>query len=155
MDIQHMSYIILNCVNEKGKLRVKFHSYVDEEGKRYQHVYNNNLNCRFPKDIRQEGRYYRISPSDLKITLRENSAPFYSVKGKNVKIVNVLETIQIYKVEECICCMSEIPNITLVPCGHHCMCRTCYERMRHTPSGNRGCPVCRLPIEQAYINTTV
>ena len=132
-----MTHIILECVKEKGKLRVRFHSYVDVNGKKYKDVYNNNLNCRFPKDIREEGRYYKINPEDLNITLRNNSVPFYSVKGKNVKIVNILETIDIYKVEECVCCMVEKPNITLLPCGHHCTCQNCYEIMRHK---HNSCP---------------
>jgi len=144
-----MSHIILQCVNEKGKLRIRFHTYVDQDGKKYQDVYNNNLNCRFPKDIREEGRYYKINPEDLKITLRTNSVPFYSVKGKNVKIISILETLEIYKVEECVCCMSEKPNITLLPCGHHCTCKTCYEMMRHK---HNSCPLCRIVIKQAYIN---
>ena len=144
-----MAHIILECVKEKGKLRVRFHSYVDVNGKKYKDVYNNNLNCRFPKDIREEGRYYKINPEDLNITLRNNSVPFYSVKGKNVKIVNILETIDIYKVEECVCCMVEKPNITLLPCGHHCTCQNCYEIMRHK---HNSCPLCRIVKKQAHIN---
>ena len=92
-----MAHIILQCIKENGKLRIKFDSYVDINGKKHKDVYNNNLNCRFPKNIREEGRYYKISPEDLKITSRSNSVPFYSVKGKNVKIINVLETVEVYK----------------------------------------------------------
>ena len=35
---------------EKNKLRVKFHSYVNVEGKRFTNAYNNNYNCRFTNE---------------------------------------------------------------------------------------------------------
>jgi len=143
-----MAHIILQCIKENGKLRIKFDSYVDINGKKHKDVYNNNLNCRFPKNIREEGRYYKISPEDLKITSRSNSVPFYSVKGKNVKIINVLETVEVYKAAECVCCMDARPDITLLPCGHHCTCRTCYEIMRHK---HNACPLCRVVITSALL----
>ena len=144
-----MAHIILKCIKENGKLRIKFDSYVDINGKKHKDVYNNNLNCRFPKNIREEGRYYKISPEDLKITSRSNSVPFYSVKGKSVKIINVLETVEVYKAAECVCCMDARPDITLLPCGHHCTCQNCYEIMRHK---HNSCPLCRIVIKQAHIN---
>ena len=80
-----MSHIILKCVREGSKIRVKFHTYVAEDGKRYSDAYNNNYNCRFRKDLREVGKYYKILPQDLKITNRGNSVPFYSVKSTNVQ----------------------------------------------------------------------
>lgn len=144
-----MSHIILKCVREGSKIRVKFHTYVAEDGKRYSDAYNNNYNCRFRKDLREVGKYYKILPQDLKITNRGNSLPFYSVKSTNVQIVNVLDTINVYKVSECIICMTNNTNITITPCGHHCMCAECYEQMRHRTNM---CPLCRVTIEQAIIN---
>ena len=55
-----MSSIILKCVKDKSKLRIKFHSYVDETGKHYSDVYNNKYNCRFPRNLRKENTYYKI-----------------------------------------------------------------------------------------------
>ena len=38
-----MGHIILNCVKEGSKLRIKFNSYVDDDNKRYLDVYNNQF----------------------------------------------------------------------------------------------------------------
>ena len=39
-----MGKIILKCVTEKRKLRIKFHCYINDEGKEYRNVYNNKYN---------------------------------------------------------------------------------------------------------------
>ena len=39
-----MGKIILKCVTEKRKLRIKFHCYINAEGKEYRNVYNNKYN---------------------------------------------------------------------------------------------------------------
>lgn len=141
--------IILKCVKEKRKLRIKFHLYVDQNGKKYEDVYNNNLNCRFPKDIRKDGSYYKISSNDLSISYIKD-VPFYNVKFQNIQHASPLDALKdIYRVDECICCLTETPNITLIPCGHVCTCISCYEELRHKFSG---CPLCRKKISQAYIN---
>ena len=57
--------IILECVLEKKKLRIKFHSFVDEEGKIFTNVYDNSYNCQFPKDIRSNGRFFSIPNDDM------------------------------------------------------------------------------------------
>lgn len=45
-----MSKIIIKCVKEKNKLRIKFHSYFDSDGKEYRGAYNNTYNCQFLKE---------------------------------------------------------------------------------------------------------
>ena len=34
---------------DKSKLRIRFYSFTNEDGKVFTNVYNNNYNCRFPK----------------------------------------------------------------------------------------------------------
>lgn len=41
--------IILKCILEKNKLRVKFHSYINYNNIVYNNAYNNDYNCKFPK----------------------------------------------------------------------------------------------------------
>ena len=50
--------IILECITEKNKLRIRFNSFIDEEGKVFTNVYNNLYNCQFPKNIRENGKFY-------------------------------------------------------------------------------------------------
>tara|TARA_B100001250_G_C19812720_1_gene796585 strand:+ start:4128 stop:4574 length:447 start_codon:yes stop_codon:yes gene_type:complete len=148
-----MAYIILQCVKEKSKLRIRFNSFVDGEGKRYLDVYNNKYNCKFPNkdEIRKEGRYYKISDKDLKITSRQNCVPFYtvSIKEPHKSIINVLDAIDVYKiVEECVICLDSKPNITFAPCGHHITCKECYDIYRFQKNT---CPLCRVTITSAIL----
>ena len=60
-----MSKVILICIKDKNKLRIKFHNFIDSDDKIYTNMYNNNYNCRFPKNIRQEGYFYEIPDTDI------------------------------------------------------------------------------------------
>ena len=143
-----MAHIILNCVLEKGKLRIKFHSYVDVEGKRFKNVYNNDYNCRFPKNLRKVGAFYKILPNDLTLNSNNKIKPFYCIKGKNIEVVSVLDVVDIFPVDECMICLENTPEVTLIPCGHKISCRTCYEIYRHK---NNSCFLCRIQISQALL----
>jgi hypothetical protein len=46
------------------KLRIQFHSFTNHEGKVYTGVYNQSY-IMFPRDLREEGKYYEIGPNDL------------------------------------------------------------------------------------------
>ena len=80
-----MSKVTLQCVKEKSKLRIKLFSFTDTEGKVYTNVYNNNLNCKFPKDVRQDGYFYEIGPDDIVLVSRPNTQAFYQIKTTNMK----------------------------------------------------------------------
>lgn len=79
--------ITLQCVREKGKLRIRFHSYTNTAGKTYTNVYNNDYNCQFPKDIRVEGRFFEIGKDDIVLVAGNGKQPFYRVKKNNIRIV--------------------------------------------------------------------
>jgi len=128
-----MSKITLQCVKEKSKLRIKFFSFTDTEGKVYTNVYNNNLNCKFPKDVRQDGYFYEIGPDDIVLVSHPNKQAFYQIKTTNMKIVTKLDmsSLKIYEITECVVCMVENSTEILVPCGHLCMCKSCCESLLH------------------------
>lgn len=46
--------------------------------------------------------------------------------------------------KECVICMSEARDTTVLPCRHMCMCATCARMLRHQT--NR-CPICRTTVE--------
>ena len=88
-----MSNIILQCIKEGGKLRIKFHSYNDISGNTYTNVYDNTLNCQFPKNIREVGLFYEIIPESLTIQEKNGARPFYKINRANIKIVQpVIDT---------------------------------------------------------------
>lgn len=45
---------------------------------------------------------------------------------------------------ECVICLSELRDTTVLPCRHMCMCNKC-ARMLREKSNN--CPICRKPVE--------
>ena len=145
-----MSKITLQCVKEKSKLRVKFFSFTDTEGKVYTNVYNNDLNCKFPKDIRQEGYFYEVGPDDLVLVSRPGVKAFYQLKVANIKVVpNVdMSSLKIFEITECVVCMDENSTEIIVPCGHLCLCKNCCAQLLKTRSN---CPICRREI-QTIIN---
>lgn len=46
--------------------------------------------------------------------------------------------------KECVVCLSEPRDTTVLPCRHMCMCSGCARMLRHQT--NR-CPICRTPVE--------
>ena len=144
-----MSYILLKCIKEKNKLRIKFFSFTDEEGKTYTNIYNQNYNCRFPKDIRKEGFYYKINGNDLTLS-NNNGKPFYNINFSNIKILNEIDfnidELKIYKVDECIICFENTPTQIFLTCGHQCTCNDCCEELKNQNKFNFKCPICRRDI---------
>jgi hypothetical protein len=139
-----MSKIILKCVKEHSKLRIRFHCFIDEENKVYKNSYNEEYNCQFPRDIREEGLFYEIPATD--ISLSTSATPFYRVKKGHIKILQQEPNFsltsslpfKIYVVDECVCCLDVTPDITISPCGHKCICKECSKGLL-----NRRCPICR------------
>ncbi|KAK9125965.1 hypothetical protein Scep_014811 [Stephania cephalantha] len=47
--------------------------------------------------------------------------------------------------KECVICLSEPRDTTVLPCRHMCMCNGC---ARHLKLQRHRCPICRQPVEQ-------
>jgi len=48
---------------------------------------------------------------------------------------------------ECVICLSEPRDTTVLPCRHLCMCSGCANELRNQPQTNK-CPICRTPVSQ-------
>ena len=48
--------------------------------------------------------------------------------------------------EECVICLTEPRDTTVLPCRHLCMCAECAHALRSQLTGNV-CPICRNPVE--------
>jgi hypothetical protein len=148
-----MSKVILKCVKEHNKLRIKFHSCINPDGNIYHNAYNNSYNCRFPKNIRKEGCYYEISSEY--ISLSENGGtPYYIVKSNRIIILDdnyveedVENEIVVFDADICVICLTEDTEIIFTPCGHKCVCNNCAIQMKKTNK----CPICRGNIK-SYLN---
>ena len=133
------NYVYLQCIKEAGKLRIK----VISSG------YLQSANTQFPKDIRIEGRKYKVLASDINL-IQTRGKYFYSVKQKD-KIIIIenpeeikvdLTNIKIHTDEEtqdCIICMDNIKQIVFDPCGHFYTCDRCSNKVTI-------CPICRTNI---------
>ncbi len=168
--------ITLHCVRQGAKLRIRFHSYTNAEGKCYTNVYNNSYNCQFPKNIRNEGCFYEIGREDLVLVAGEGKQPFYRVKKDHIRVltngpgrtevhpdpssVSSLVTPvmnrqppqkpeQVYDVSECVICMEGIPDQIFIPCAHLCTCLGCYKELKKTKPS---CPLCRRHVVNAIPN---
>lgn len=153
--------IVLKCVPEVGKLRIRFHCFVNQEGVIYNNVYNNNYNCRFPKEIRVAGAYYKVNDGDIALCRGDNRQPHYSIKNRdNIKVMSIAEvqailnpppptidisTIRIFDAGECVICLSAPSVLVYIPCAHRCVCADCNIQLKR---GRHCCPVCREPVKQ-------
>ena len=153
--------IILKCVSECKKLRIRFHCFINQNNEMYKNVYNNEYNCRFPKEIRKEGAYYKVNDTDISLTCIKGTY-FYTIKGKNVVVMTDAEVFQLFNLSqavdissmkifdagECVICLSEASSVVFLPCAHRCVCSGCNIGLK---SAKHCCPVCREPIKQEIL----
>ena len=137
-----MSYVILKCVSQDSKLRIRFHAY-ENDGESTENAYDNTYNCKFPRSIRMEGKFYRVPACDISLVNRRT--PFYSVKRKNIQILDdyVVAPEKIFTLESCVICFDATPCVTFVPCGHRVCCQVCYDIYKNSKND---CPLCRKTI---------
>lgn len=146
--------IRLVCVVEQRKLRIRFHSYIDSNGKVFTNVYNNEYNCQFPRDLRKEGRIFELD--DDALHLCANQKPFYRVSTSNIRIIEescpdgVAEPAQLFDVQECVICLENTPSVICLPCAHFCMCSSCFTQLP-SKGDKPPCPLCRRTILQTIV----
>lgn len=146
-----MSRVILKCIRVGGRLRVRFDYFINEEGIVYENVYDNTYNCRFPRNIREEGLQYEIPDVDISLS-RNRGVPFYNIKTPNIKIIKpnmeeLLQNLKVFEIPTCVICMESESSKTFFPCGHKCTCQDCCELLcssKYCPK----CPLCRRTIDE-------
>lgn len=139
-------HIILRCVKEGNKLRIK----VVSPG------YSQHANCQFPKDIRVENCEYTVPKSDCVMANTKNKF-FYRIKKNNIKILKpslIPADFKVYgeeELHECAVCMTNLEDqpslkfVILVKCGHYALCEAC---AHHCFINSNTCPLCRTKIDQ-------
>lgn len=140
------SYVLLKCVKENSKLRIKMLSSTP---------FIKGYNCQFPRDIRFEGMYYLVNISGIKLLNN-----FYSMRKKEfIKLStynfdevkkyvdhlnksNIIYPKKIFGDDEdikCIVCFENDKSIVYSPCGHYICCIECSNELNK-------CPLCRISI---------
>ncbi len=130
--------VYLECVKERSKLRVRIVSP----------GYLNSANCMFPKDIREEGRKYKVSRWNVRL-ITTRGKYYYSVLS-GITVIDSLpapktaaDVAHVYEDTsntECAICFTEPKGVVVAPCGHYYMCLSCGEKVDK-------CPICRGPVE--------
>ena len=133
--MSEQDYIELKCVKDGSKLRVKIIST----------GYINYANCQFPRDLRIEGRRFKVNTENVKL-ITQRGRWFYSIKKRDsIEIIDEnlnldMANLQIYEDEnenECSICMSEVKNDVFYPCGHFYTCKKCSIKLSNCPSCNK------------------
>jgi hypothetical protein len=47
---------------------------------------------------------------------------------------------------ECVVCLSEPSDTTVLPCAHMCVCHDCAQDLQRQASSSSKCPICRSPV---------
>jgi hypothetical protein len=150
-------------VSAGSKLRVRIDTYYDHDGVARHNMYNDRLNCQFPRNLRAVGRAYLIPSQNVSLVGHGSSRPYYRVRVPNIlrQIAldeDVGQTAAVhappateYVTPECIACMDAVSNVLLAPCGHLCLCAPCWGSMIH--AAGRKCPLCRAAVEHTLNST--
>ena len=115
----------------------------------------------FPKEIRGEGKYYKVNDTDIRLANRMGNKPFYSIKRTNILVMTDQEKQQllnptptdisnmtIFDAGDCVICLSSVSSIVFIPCGHRCTCSLCNQ---HLKQAKYCCPVCREKITEDIV----
>ena len=129
-------YVYLTCVKEKSKLRVR----IITDG------YFKNANCQFPRDLRQEGRIYKVHCRNITL-ITTRGKYYYSVKKNHIELETEkppedLTNFSVYEddtQEECLICYANKKSMIFFPCGHYYTCGECSMKVEK-------CPICRERI---------
>ena len=136
-------FVLLECVKEGSKLRVKMKSP----------GYLINSNCQFPRDLRVDGRKFKVPVAYVKLMTQQGKY-FYSIKNKSVieiitdeetqqiNLENIKQNTKIYEdasTMECAVCLCAEKDTVFIPCGHFYTCNGCSHQLKT-------CPICRANI---------
>lgn len=146
------SLVTFICVKEKSKLRIRIISP----------GYNKDANCQFPTKLREEGKKY-TAPSSAVTFSKTNSKLFYRVNKNYITVLEKSEikpetseksSLNVYgrddEDQSCIICMDKRRFYIFIPCGHFCVCESCYISLKTTDMregrSESNCPLCREKI---------
>ena len=144
-DINNPDEVILKCVKEGSKLRVK----IVTRG------YYNDANCQFPKDIRKEGRMYKVNVYNVILASSKAGKYFYRVNS-GISIISESEMLTVTSIKvfedktekDCAVCLCVPKTTVIVPCGHFYTCMDCAKKLDR-------CPICRGGIQKLIDKTNM
>lgn len=104
---------------------------------------NGNAQITFAVFERKDNRDYQVRVKKQILWANGTRYELQEIYGLSDKTDNELERNETGK--ECIICLTEPRDTTVLPCRHLCMCSTCAKVLRLKTTR---CPICRQPAEQ-------
>lgn len=133
-------FVFLRCVKESNNCpKVK----IINTG------YLNNLNCSFPKHLKENGATYYVKSLNVYLNA---SSKYYNIKNKNlIKRIHNWGNKQIFVENTCVICMDNDKMCSILfNCGHLCVCSWCFAKLarENEPCADCNirhfkCPICR------------
>ena len=130
---EEVEIVTLKCIKEHGKLRIKVHNNP---------MYHPEVNCQFPRNLREEGQYFTIE-GPLGIANTRGTIFYRASKKKTIKVVSSdegvtdliqnFDTTHIHQDEgynDCVICMDREKTIIFTPCGHYYVCQECFSKLK-------------------------
>jgi hypothetical protein len=135
---QQPEKVELQCIKQGSKLRVR----ILTPG------YYRDANCQFPRDLRVEGRHFKVSPSSISL-ITSRGKYYYSITSRAaIEVINAanidLNALRIYEdadTADCAICMALPKDSVMYPCGHFYTCNECSKKLST-------CPICRQKFTQ-------
>jgi len=147
-----MSSVVLECVSEGARLRMRIQSYEGRDGDVHHNVYNHEFNCQFPKALRARGRRFRVPAANVSLRGGGARKHFYNVRPEGFSIIDdgaaapasasseTGRNVYVYaSCVECAVCLAAPSSVVFIPCGHLACCEACGVKLRN-------CCICRTPI---------
>jgi hypothetical protein len=143
--MEQQSHVELQCVKQGSKLRVRILSP----------GYYHDANCQFPRDLRIEGRHYRVSPHNISL-ITSRGKYYYSITSRSaIEVIEAgninLDNLKIYEDSEtsdCAICMALPKDSVMYPCGHFYTCGECSKKLEI-------CPICRQKVTQVIAKANI
>ena len=138
--------ILLKCVKVGSKLRVR----IVTRG------YYNDANCQFPKNIRVEGRMYKVNVREVVLASGSSGKYFYRINHgitilKDNELQLSLTSIKVFEDKtdsDCAVCLCAPKTTVIIPCGHFYTCMDCAKKLEN-------CPICRGNIAKLIDKTNM
>lgn len=62
------------------------------------------------------------------------------------RVVDLHDVYGLAEIRECVVCLCDQSDTSILPCRHLCVCRECADRLMQARPGDRKCPVCRALV---------
>lgn len=130
-----MEEVELECIKIGPKLRIRIVSS----------GYYRDANCQFPRDLRVEGRHYKVPRNSISL-ITTRGKYYYSITSRgSIQVIDTdLHALKVYEdadTIDCAICMALPKDSVMYPCGHFYTCDECSKKLAT-------CPICRQKITQ-------